>query len=224
MDAFLYPIITVLYLTLFIWSFRFFRESSFWGTSWVLFIIVAFIYDNFILSVGNWIGVGETLEVLSLFRYLLHVLLIPTLVFVSLDILRRINVDWSEYLSVQIIYNLYTFTLTVIGVFTDILWIHLEPVQQNGVIRYIASESHLPYSSILTLIPLLISAIMVWRRLRWPILLMGIFLMVGGGMVAIVANSQVIGAAFELILMWSLVMTEQKLNHEDFHTPPSMIQ
>jgi hypothetical protein len=226
MDAFLYPVITFLYIILFIWSLRFFHESSFWGSSWVLFIIVGLIYNNLILSIGRWIGVGDMLEMLSMFRYLLHVLLTPTLVFVALDILRRIHVEWSEYLSTRIIYNLYTFSLTVVGVFTEILWINLEPVEVNGIVAYISadSKSHLSYSTLLTLIPLLISGIMVWKRLRWPILIFGVLLALAGGVLTLIFDSMSLGSAFELILMWSLVVTEQKLKHEDFHTTESLNQ
>ncbi|MBA4496198.1 hypothetical protein ACFO25_17135 [Paenactinomyces guangxiensis] len=224
MDAFLYPLITFLYLILSVWSFRFFRESSFWGTSWIFFIIVGLIYNNLVLSLGRWMGEGEVLEVMSLFRYLLHVLLTPTLVFVALDILRRINVEWSEYLSTHIIYNLYTFSLTVIGVFTEIVWINLEPVTQSGVVRYasVDADSYLSYSTLLTLIPLFISAVMVWRQLRWPVLLLGVVVATAGGILAVSLESFVIGSAFELILMASLVLTEQKLKQEDFHTPETL--
>ncbi|SEN48472.1 hypothetical protein [Lihuaxuella thermophila] len=219
MDAFLYPVITCLYLILFIWSLRFFHESSFWGSLWVLFIIVGLIYNNLILSVGRWIGVGDVLEVLSMFRYLLHVLLTPTLVFVALDILRRIHVEWSEYLSTRIVYNLYTFSLTVVGVYSEILWINLEPTEINGVLAYIPADSniHFSYSTFLTLIPLLISGIVVWKRLRWPILIFGVLMALAGGVLTLASESMSLGSAFELILMWSLVVTEQKLKHEDFH-------
>ncbi len=224
MDAFLYPVITCLYIILFIWSLQFFRESSFWGSLWVLFIIVGLIYNNLVLSIGRWIGAGDLLEMLSMFRNLLHVLLTPTLVFVALDILRRIRVDWSEYLSTRIIYNLYTFSLTVAGVFTEILWINLEPVEINGIIAYVSDSSNtrLSYSSFLTLIPLLISGIMVWKRLRWPILIFGVLLALGGGVLNFIYGSMSLGSAFELILMASLVVTEQKLKHEDFQTTESL--
>ena len=62
MDSFLYPVLTIGYLALFIWSFRSFRESFFWGTSWVLFIILALVYDNLILSLGIWLGQSELFE------------------------------------------------------------------------------------------------------------------------------------------------------------------
>jgi hypothetical protein len=216
MDTFLYPLITVSYLVLFIWSFRFFRESSFWGTSWVLFIILALIYDNAVLSLGIWIGESDFLEMLNLFRYLLHVLLTPTLVFVALDILRRIQVEWSEYLMVKVFYHLYTFSLTVLGIFTDILWIDLKPVEKHGIIRYVASEPHLPFATILAVIPLAVSAVVVWRRLRWPVLLAGVALALAGGAFAYVTDEPAIGSVFELVLMWSLVVTEQLLRSEDF--------
>ncbi|MBH8606295.1 hypothetical protein [Thermoactinomyces sp. CICC 10521] len=224
MDTFLYPLITILYLVLFVWSFRFFRESSFWGTSWILFLILTFIYDHAVLSVGNLFGEGDLLEMLSLFRYLFDVLLTPTLVFVSLDILRRIQVEWSEYLIVQVFTHLYTFLLTVLGIFTNILWINLEPVRIHGVIQYFPSKNYFPYSTILALLPLVVAAFFLWRQLRWPVLLAGIVIAVVGVGFACAVDNPAIGSVFELVLMWSLVMTELLLKSDDYGPGKSVLR
>lgn len=91
-------------------EFPFLSGIFFWGTSWILFIILAFVYDNLVLSLGIWVGQSELFEMLSIVRYLLHVLLIPTLVYVSLDIMRRIRIEWSEYFVTHVVYHLYTFS------------------------------------------------------------------------------------------------------------------
>jgi hypothetical protein len=224
MDTFLYPLITILYFVLFIWSFRFFRESSFWGTSWIFFLILAFIYDHVVLSLGNLFGEGDFLEMLSLFRYLLYVLLTPTLVFVSLDILRRIQVEWSEYLIVHVFTHLYTFSLTVLGVFTNILWINLEPVKIHGVIQYLPSKNYLPYSTILAVLPLMVAAVFLWRRLRWPVLMAGIVVAVLGVVFSYAVRDPAIDSIFELVLMWCLVMTEQLLKSDDYGPSKSVVR
>src|SRR5690606_38320826 len=180
--AVLHPVLTFFYFVFFCWGLRSFRESSFWGTSWLLFIMVALIYDNLILTIGQWIGIGDLLEVLSLLRYLLKVFLTPTSVFVAWDILRRVQVEWAEYLSTRIILNLYTFCVTVIGVYTEILWITLEPFKQNGVLQYLPHNHHVSFVIFLTVIPLLVSGIVLWQKNQWPILMMGILLAMGLGM------------------------------------------
>jgi hypothetical protein len=218
MEAFLYPLITVLCVWLLVWSFRFFRESQFWGTSWTLFIILSLVYDNLILSLGKVIGTGDLLEMLSLVRYLLHVLLTPTLVFVSLDILRRIHVEWSEYMSTHILFHAYTFALTVLGVFTEILWINLEPVESGGVVFYVSTDHHFSFVTMLIIFPLLLAGVMVWRRLRWPVLLLGVLQFAIGVFASAWLDRLILKALCECVLMWCLVMTEQRLKTEDFQT------
>jgi len=218
MDVFVYPIITLLYVVLLFKSYRTFRESSFWGTSWVFFINIALVYENAILSLGGLIGIGSTLEVLNLVRYLLHVLLTPTLVFVSLDILRRIKVEWSDYLMTKVAFHLFTFILTAVGIFTEILWIDLEPVEVNGIIRYIPADMYMPYATILALVPLMVTGMIVWRRLRWPVLLVGTLLAYLGGGIAFHFKQYWVSGLFELLFMWSLVLVEQMLRQEDFQS------
>lgn len=223
MGAFLYPILTCFYVVMFFWGLRSFRESSFWGTSWLLFIMVALTYDNLILTIGVFIGVGETLEVLSLLRYLLNVFLTPTFVFIAWDILRRLRIEWSEYLTIRIVFNLYTFGVTVIGVYTEILWITLEPAYRNGVLQYIPSNhDHIPFALFLTIVPLFISGIFLWHKHRWPILIVGILFAIGiGAMAALMQNTLWVAIA-ECMLIMSLVLTECKLRHEDFQSTRSV--
>ncbi|WP_124728353.1 hypothetical protein [Staphylospora marina] len=218
MDAYFYPVITFMYLVLFVWSFRTFRESSFWGTSWTLFLIVANIYSSIVLSAGAWIGQGYLLEMLSLVRYLLHVLLTPTLVFISLDILRRLHVEWSHDLSTGAVFNLYTFVLTVMGIFTEIIWIELVPVEVGGIVRYVPHDGHVPVVMILPLVPLFLCGWMMWVRHRWPVLLFGVAVALLAGAVGISADVWYVSSLGQWLLMWTLVVTEQRLSPEEYHS------
>lgn len=217
MGAILYPILTGVYIGLFFWGLRSFRESSFWGTSWLLFIMVALCYDNLILAIGHWIGAGETLEVLSLLRYLLKVFLTPTFVFIAWDILRRLHIEWAEYLSTQILFNVYTFLVTVFGVYTEILWITLEPVSLHGILLYLPNHHHIPVAIFLSIVPLVLSGYYLWKQLRWPILGFGVLIAIGIGGIALLCQSVIFASIAELLLIVSLVITEWKQRHEDFH-------
>ncbi|MBA4603278.1 hypothetical protein [Thermoactinomyces mirandus] len=216
MDAFLYPVLAVGYLALFVWSFRSFRESFFWGTSWVLFLILTLVYDKAILSLGIFFGGSDLFEMLSLIRNLLRVLLVPTLAYVSLDVLRRIRVEWSEYFVVQALYHIYTFCLTVLGVLMNILWVEFVPQKINGVIQYLPQETNFPLVTMLIFIPLFVSGYLVWQKVRWPILLFGVLLSIVGGTVSFFLVQPGIGAVFEFLLMGSIVLTEQMLKPEDY--------
>lgn len=217
MGAVLYPLFTCFYLLLFCWGLRSFRESSFWGTSWLLFIMVAFIYDDLILTMGQWIGKGDILEVLSLLRYLLKVFLTPTFAFIAWDILRRLQIEWAEYLSTRLLFNLYTFGVTIFGVYTEILWITLEPSQQFGVLQYVPHNHHVSYVIFFTVIPLLVAGFFLWWKNQWPILMLGIISALILGVIALFLQNSMLVAIAELLIIISLVLTELKLRNEDFY-------
>lgn len=216
MDTLLYPLFAVGYLILFFCCFRFFRESLYWGTAWILFIVITFLYDSLILVFGHWIGFGEILETLSLIHNLLHVLLIPTLSFVSLDFLRRVQIDWVKSITSQMMFHLYTLCLTLIGIFHDLFWAHPEAITLNGIDRYVTSEYPFTISFILALIPLFITSILIWQRLKWPILFLGFIIVILLGTLSFFLGNYAYGAFTELILMSFLVLTEFKLKQEDY--------
>jgi hypothetical protein len=216
MDILLYPLFSVGCLILFFCCFRIFRESPFWGTAWVLFLVLTFLYDNLILTFGRWIGFGDTLETLSLIRYLLHVLLIPTLVFVALDFLRRAQVSWVEGITSRVLFHLYTLVLTVIGIFHDFLWVQLESISINGIDRYVIGDHPFSIALVLAIIPLFITSLAVWRRLECPILFFGFIFIMLLEVIAFFLESYAIGSFTELVLMSFLVLTEYRLKQEDY--------
>lgn len=216
-ETYLYPLFTLIYLSLFIWSYHTFRDSSYWGTSWLLFLIVIFIYENATFSLGSLLQAGPMLETLHLLRYLFKVFLTPTLVFIAWDILRRIQVEWSQYLSARILFNAYTFLITVIGIFTEILWSPLHAVQPvSGPILYEPIEPLFPYTSALILIPLFIAGFYVWKKERWPLLLCSVIISLLLGCLSLLIHVNLLTALAKLIFIGGLVLTEWTLRHEDY--------
>lgn len=216
MDALLYPLFVVGCIILFVCCFRFFRESLYWGTAWLLFLVTVIVYDNLLMLIGDWIGFGDILEMLSMLRYLLHALLVPTLVFVSLDVLRRAEVDWVERFPVQMLFYLYTITLTVAGIFHDFLWVQMEAVSVNGIDRYIISDSPFSWIVIAAFFPLIATSLLIWRKLQWPVLFFGCILVCLCGAVAIISETYVLGSFTELVLLSILAITEYRLKQEDY--------
>lgn len=216
-ETYFYPLITIIYLVLFIWSYHTFRDSSYWGTSWLLFLIVIFIYENAIFSLGSLLQASPFLETLHLLRYLFKVFFTPTLVFIAWDILRRIQVEWSEYLSARILFNAYTFLITIIGILTEILWSPLHPVHpSSGPIRYEPIDPLFPYTSTLILIPLFIAGFYVWKKERWPLLLSSVILSILLGSLFLFTQVYLFTALAKLIFISGLVLTEWTLRHEDY--------
>jgi hypothetical protein len=216
MDILLYPLFFVGCIALLFCCFRFFQESPFWGTAWVFFLVITLAYDNLILACGRWIGFGVTLETLSMIRYLLHVLLIPTLVYVSLDFIRRTGVRWIKSVMVQVSFHLYTFVLTIVGVFHDFLWVDMESISINGIDRYIISDSPFSITLLFAMIPMVVASIVIWRKMEWSVLLLGCTLSLLLGFVSYFFSFYVLGSFTELVFIAVLVLTEYKLKQEDY--------
>lgn len=214
MDAYLYPIIALTYLVLCVVYFRSFRESSFWGSAWVLFIMIGNIFDNLVLSLGHYIQ-PYRLEALGDIRILLHILLIPTISFIALDILRRIQVEWAEHVITRVVYHFYTLILTIVGIYTEYLGVERTLTTENGVIQYLPDSSIVPVASLLVAIPLLFSSLALWKKLHWPYLMFGVWISLFGMVVSISLDQLVIFAISELLLMLFLVITEKRLYLED---------
>lgn len=214
MDAYMYPIITLAYLVFCVVYFRSFRESSFWGSAWVLFVMIGNLFDNLVLSLGHYIQ-PYRLEALGDIRILLHILLIPTISFIAMDILRRIQVDWAEHVITRVVCHIYTLILTIVGIYTEYLGIERTLIMQNGVIQYLPDSSIVPFASLLVAIPLLLSSLVLWKRLHWPYLMFGVWISLFGMVLSLSLDQAIIFAISELVLMIFLVITEKKLYLED---------
>jgi hypothetical protein len=216
MESIIYPAITCIYFLLSIFAFRLFRESSLWGTLWTLFILFTLFFDSLVLSLGNLLGEGAVLEVLSQIRLLLYVLLFPTLIFVSRDQLRKIHVPWMEHYYVRISFHIYTAIVTVIGILVHYQWILLVPVDENGIFRYEAAEQVFPWQSLLGILSLLWAGWIYWKRINWSLLFMGAAISMFGVIVGYYVDAIAIRSISELILMGTTLLTDYRMKQEDY--------
>ncbi|SFI62872.1 hypothetical protein [Thermoflavimicrobium dichotomicum] len=210
MEALFYPILTVIYFILFIQIFRYSRESEYWGTSWLLFLILCLFFRYFSLSLGTGIGFNEMLEALHIFAYVVYVVLIPLLVFVALDIVRRVHVDWGERLSTKAIFYSYFLIAVIFGVYTEFL--------RSDSAKIILDP--IPATLFLALLPLFIVGWALWIQQRWPFMLLGMVTGFCGIGIGRLLNNEWVYAICECLCIWILVLTEKRLITKEFHPVP----
>lgn len=125
----------------------------------------ALVYDNAILAAGRWIGVGGTLETLSGFRFVAHIVLTPLLMPWACAVAGLAGVVWMRRLRVRV--GVYAGMLSVIalGVFGELTRLTLRPAEWAGTIRYTTEHSSpaglLP--PVVTAVVVLVAAVAVWR-------------------------------------------------------------
>jgi len=217
MDAYLYCIYIVGYFILLIWGLR---ESNlnFWTLSSLLYVVViGLIVDNGIIVSGKWIGEGAFLEGLNKVRFWSHAFLTPLLVLFSWDLFRRANLEWAKQKWVYALAIVYTKILIRIEFFTETLNLTLKPELKYGVLRYVSTEpsSGPPVMILLVTLILFIVGVILWKKTGWKWMFIGTLVMSLGSMIPIPLGSSAITNGFELILLFTLMMTKNRFDHAD---------
>ncbi|WP_058306358.1 hypothetical protein [Gracilibacillus massiliensis] len=208
MDTFFYAFFVLAYIILIIWTFKS-SQKELTYRSFLYIIIIGLFYDNLILAVGRFVGTGELLKILSLWRYWIHALVTPTLVLFSYGILKLADVSWMKSNIVKWLSVLVTLLLSVIEILA-VLQLELKPIWDNGVLQYISTSStnHPPYMIIGVTCVLLIGGFIIYRKTRWKWMLIGTVIMGIGSALSSFLPSGAVTNAFELILLFTLALTK----------------
>ncbi len=131
----------------------------------LVLVAAALTYDNAVIAVGSTLGEGQTLMVLNAGRFWAHALITPLLVVVGWRLARLTRpAVMAGLVAVLVAY----------GVYTEIVRLRLEPLRENGTLRYInAAAEGPPIAAIVTIVVLIVLGAIVWRRLGTPWLLLG---------------------------------------------------
>lgn len=128
-------------------------------------VCAALSYDNAILAAGRWIGVGETLETLSVPRFVLHLLLTPLLMPWARAVAARAGVGWAGTVAARAVVAAVTAAVIALGVLGELVRLSLRPEQWAGTVRYTTEHIALAglLSPVVTVLVMLVAAGSVWR-------------------------------------------------------------
>ncbi|HZG69957.1 MAG TPA: hypothetical protein VEY51_00340 [Chondromyces sp.] len=218
LDTYIYGVFAILYLGLFLLGCRLANTYGWLNLSNVLLLVtLGLIWDNGLLAAGRWIGEGELLEKLNLSRFWLHALFTPLLVLFGWHVTCRSGAKWAKKKSVCLLSFVLTVVLILYELFTVTIGIELTPEKRYGVLSYSQEGgTSPPVMVIIVSVILLISAITVFRKIKWVWMLVGVILMTAGSMIDIPLPSDAIVNAFELILLITLWATKKHLDHHRY--------
>lgn len=208
MDTALFFFFTGAYLFLLVWALGRQRE---WNSMSVLYLVLlGLIYDNAIIAVGRFIGEGALLENLSIWRFWSHAFFTPLLALFAWGTLHHAGVEWARKKAVFYGALLFTAALVVLEIVLETWGLVIEPVWEYGVLRYTSAEEGggPPVMVLLVIVPLLAAGAVLWKRIGWKWMLVGAVLMTIGSAVPIPIESSAATNAFELILLFTLVLTK----------------
>ena len=177
----------------------------------LLVVTFGLVYDNILLAGGAGIGHGDMLERLSVPRYFMHAFGTPLLMLSALGLLRRTGASWSRSALLAAVVAILTLAMIAIGVEADLLRLELAPKAPAGVVSYGNAASHgPPVAPIVTIIVLIASGVVIWRRGAGPWLLLGALVQFAA---AAVGDAIVIaGNLGELALLAGLVISDWRLS------------
>lgn len=152
----------VMHLVMFVGSLRWPSPATptLW---WLRVMLLAMMYDNTMMAMGNhWVG-SPLYETLNWPRYLAHVVLLPFMTLFVLTMLRRHRMAFAFHPAVVGVAVLMTAGALVYGVVVDLLPLQLEVAEVYGHSRLVSVDKIPPYATIATNAVLLPLTALLWR-------------------------------------------------------------
>ncbi|MDH3977920.1 MAG: hypothetical protein OEU86_05340 [Gammaproteobacteria bacterium] len=182
MTSVIFFIYALAHLSTALFALRILRRYSAPGALIIAALSLALIWDNGLVSVGSFIGVGETLKLLSWPRFILHALITPLMVVAIAQVAAAGGIQWLTTGAGKTITWLMTAALVGYGIYE--LWImELQPACYAGTVRYTTSASAIQYcfegqetlpgvgppiASILAVFLIMGFGGVLWKRHGWP--------------------------------------------------------
>lgn len=182
-------------------------------------VCAALVYDNAIVAAGRWIGVGGTLETLSVFRFVAHLVLTPLLMPWACAAAGLAGVVWMRLMWVQMAVGAATLSVIALGVFGELTRLTLRPAEWAGTIRYTTEHSSLAglLPPVITVVVVLVAAVAVWqvRGYRLWTVTTATMAVVSAAMLPMLLTN-----AAELFFAWGIVATAMWLSGPGRVPPP----
>lgn len=171
----LYQAVTGLLFLLLIWAAVMFYKNPSWALAMLLPLLAWLIFDPLVMALGNKLGEGSMLYVLTWLRYVLRVLAMPFLLIVAFDQVRRARLDWANDPLANLGVWVVVLILVVLG-FVRAFWggFGMEITELDGIKQYKEVEAiGLPISAIITLAMITLFGALTFMKTRSPWLLLG---------------------------------------------------
>jgi hypothetical protein len=205
----IYLFYTLAHLAVLSWGILQFSQSPNLSLAILLLVLLGLVYDNLIVFIGDWIGIGDRLLSLNKLRYWLHGLLSPLLLGFAVRVLHMAHVNWdispwSDYIAWSLISIFIGFEVC-----DRMIRLHLKSITFAGTLRYkeVIPSKEIPV--ILVILCVGAIGIVIWQHLGWPWMFLGALVMMLGSAVPTTTKAgPSIGSGVEVLLGLSLLSTQ----------------
>lgn len=206
-----YWLLVVLLFLLWLWAGGMFYKYPSWALAMLLPLMAWLLFDPAVLALGNWLGEGPSLQVLTYLRHLLRALAMPFLLVVAFDQAKRARVRWTDDPLLALGLGMVIVALLALGLVKGMWGLQLVITESEGIKQYKPEDPlGLPWAALGTagLLALLGAGVLAKTRTPWLLL---------GGLAMLVSLfplplSSVVLAASSLVLVLGILLTEIKLH------------
>ena len=134
----------------------------------MLLVSAALIYDNGIIALGNTLGEGDLLYVLTVGRFCIHFTVVPFLIWTSLKQAERAGYEWAQTAAARWGFGILIGVLILSGFVSEVHAIELELMTVDGVLRYMQPDAI--FVAIVPVVGALVALVigaLLWRRAGW---------------------------------------------------------
>ena len=212
MASTVFPVITFILFALLIWAAIMFYKTPSWALAMLIPLLAWLIYDALVIVVGNALGEGALLEMLTRLRHLLRAVMTPFLLIVAFDQASRAKVPLTaDPLASLVVWGI-VIALVILGIAKIFSGFGLEPVVLEGITRYKEVESFgTPYSALATMALLVVFGGLVLLKTRASWQLLGALLMLASLVISASSSPSFMPAAASVMLVLGFLLTEKKL-------------
>jgi hypothetical protein len=216
---FIFPFYVLLQLLLFVWSLSLIRRLSRIDLGILTIMQLGLLYDNAAIAAGVFLKAGTVLEILNSGRFLFHSLLAPSLIVVATRILLA-TMKEANHQKYETIAWIVAATLSLFWTGAN-LFIVMKLAPLGTLLRYTMDRDLTPLwifgltpaSIFLITFFIAVTGFFVWRRLKWPWLLLGsVFMLIIGGIFPASSNGIVIGNGVEIVFILSILLTTLRVS------------
>ena len=212
MSVWLYALYALVYVGVAVWAVMLWFQTRRVGVLILLAVTLGVFYDNLILALGNLIGAGSLLQMLSVPRFALHQLILPWVIVAATLQARDAGIGWAQGKRALWISIGASVVLMLFGVVTRVLLLELKPEVMDGVMRYVAARSYgPPLVSIVSLAYAGVVGFFLWRKMDWVWVLVTAVLVFVGESIPDESLRRLLGSGVEVLWLVAMLATERHL-------------
>ena len=233
MATLIFSLYSLAHVAVVVFALRILQRYSAPGALIVAVLSTGLIYDNGIIALGSSIGIGDTLEMLSWPRFILHALVTPFMIIAVVQVAIAGGIQWLNARAAWTGLWILTAALVGYGVY-ELMILELQPACIGGITRYTSSASAAqfcfegqqslpgggpPIPSIVSVFLIMGFGAVLWKRHRWPWFALGGLQMLLAAAVPFSEFGLLPGNGGEVILQFAFVATAYRFSR-GWHASP----